>query len=310
MVNEKLPVFILTGFLGSGKTTVLLHLLQKCKEEGLRPGIVLNELGSVNVETHFFENERLVEVLDGCICCSVKEELKNEIRFFLKEENRVDILFIEGTGVADPKEILDAFVSPELIKFFDVHSIISVIDASRYLEYNSLFSSSREIKQMLHSQITNSTLLLLNKTDAVSSVIKEKVLKKLEKQTEGKIEIIETQFGVADLKRVLSQRMIDGREENDGTDSPTHKNHLFRSVKITDFSYEMDKKSLEDKLSLISGHVIRAKGIITAKKERWHFQYASRSLSFQPYTGTAEDCIVLIGTKLPVTTIKEIFNVR
>ncbi|MFC0189508.1 CobW family GTP-binding protein [Fictibacillus aquaticus] len=306
MLNEKLPVYVLTGFLGSGKTTALLHILKNCKKRGLRPGILLNELGSVNVETHLFENEKLVEVLDGCVCCTVKEDFKKELGYFLKSENKVDLLFIEGTGVADPGEIVDAVASPELFDYFEVCSVISVVDASRYLEYNSMFSSSKEIRKMLSGQIENSTLILLNKTDGISAPKKEKILKKLKKQTEGRIEMIDTQFGAADIDLLLKQRMEFVQTKQYTSEHHTV-NHTFQAVKITDPEL-LNGKELERKLSQVSDSLIRAKGIITIDNERYHFQYASGSLSLQPYQNNVSDCIILIGYKLPVDQIKALFN--
>lgn len=152
--NTKIPVYVISGFLGSGKTTVLLNMLESCKEKGQQTGIILNELGEENVEGHLFEDKKVFELLNGCICCTLQEDLKETLDNLVTEmvDHPLDVLFIEGTGVANPLEIQEALLSKPYSDQFEIMSIITVLDASHYLEYQSVFSSSAEVRKLCRSK--------------------------------------------------------------------------------------------------------------------------------------------------------------
>lgn len=162
MQNKKIPVYILTGFLGSGKTTLLRRLLEMCDNRGWNPGVILNELGEINVEKDLFEHKHMLELLNGCICCTIKDGLTRELSHFLKstdgQQQKLDMLFIEGTGVANPLEIVEALTHPSLMDYVEIKSIISIVDASKYLNYQSRFASTKEIREILRAQILHSTI--------------------------------------------------------------------------------------------------------------------------------------------------------
>lgn len=109
----KIPVIILSGFLGSGKTTLLLSLLKESKRRGLNPGVIMNELGAKDVDGYILQESTgtsVEKLLDGCICCSRKEELPRSLTALLVR--RPDIIYIELTGVADPDEIAKSLLAP------------------------------------------------------------------------------------------------------------------------------------------------------------------------------------------------------
>src|SRR3954469_4555658 len=137
---KKIPVYMISGFLGSGKTTVLLNMVKECERNNKRPGIILNELGEVNVESYLFKNQHVKELLNGCICCTIQDDLKETLNQFIEEikRNNIDVLFIEGTGVANPLEIEEALISPEYLDCFELNSSISLVDVSHYLECQSI----------------------------------------------------------------------------------------------------------------------------------------------------------------------------
>lgn len=104
---KKIPVVIVSGFLGSVKTTFLQFMIEQCIESKLKPGVVLNELSEENVEDHLFNGNPLYEILGGCICCTLKSSLKKVFEELLIKQSQtpIDILFIEGTGVAKSPRI-------------------------------------------------------------------------------------------------------------------------------------------------------------------------------------------------------------
>lgn len=174
---KKIPVYTISGFLGSGKTTLLVKMADELKNRGQKVGIILNELGDENVEKHLFKDQQVHELLNGCICCTIQDDLVTTLKAF-KAEQSVDVLLIEGTGVANPLEIKDVLLSPALFDDYELLSMIGIVDASHYLDYQSMFSSSKEIRSLLKEQIISSDLLILNKIDLARDKDLEKVKKK------------------------------------------------------------------------------------------------------------------------------------
>ncbi|SDN00994.1 GTPase, G3E family [Fictibacillus solisalsi] len=319
-IHKKIPTYILSGFLGSGKTTVLLKMLADFKTRSLKPGIVLNELGQVNVEGHLFKGEKMLEMLDGCICCTIQDDLREELQFFLQEENQVDVLLIEGTGVANPKEILEALTDPRLHNGFETQSVISLADASKFLEYQSIFSSSREIREMLNEQMSSATLILLNKMDLIQEKSKDKIYKKLRKLVKGDVEIMETVYGNIPLDKLLKQRMstvsVSLRKQEEyyphthehHTDH--HHEHPFKAVKIEDIP-PVERIRFEKWLKKLPESVLRAKGMVqlASPSGLYQFQFASKEVEMERMEDQeCSTCLILIGYNMPVDDLQTSFQ--
>lgn len=312
--QKKIPTYILSGFLGSGKTTVLLKMLAEFKSRGLKPGIVLNELGQVNVEGHMFKGEKMLEMLDGCICCTIQDDLREELKFFLKEENAVDVLLIEGTGVANPKEILEALTDPRLQDGFETQSIISLVDASKFLEYQSIFSSSRDVREMLNEQLTSATLILLNKVDLINEKAKDKVYKKLNKTLKAEVEIIETVYGEVKLEELLKKRMstvaVSLNKEVQTEHGHHHHEHPFKAFKIEDFPV-IERIRFERWLKKLPDSVLRGKGMVSLASPTglYQFQFASKEIEMERMEDQdCRTCLILIGYNMPIKEIRESFE--
>ena len=208
VLMKKIPVYIISGFLGSGKTTVLLNMIKECERNQKSPGIILNELGEVNVEGDLFKNQLVKELLNGCICCTIQDDLKETLHQFTEEiqRNNIDVLFIEGTGVANPQEIEEALMSPEFLDYFELNSIISLVDASHYLEYQSYFSSTPEVRKLLKEQISSATMVLLNKTDLVKGKSLTKIEQKIKENVKSAVPNFKTTFGDISIKELFLKR--------------------------------------------------------------------------------------------------------
>ncbi|WP_438432625.1 CobW family GTP-binding protein [Gorillibacterium sp. sgz500922] len=180
-----LPVLILSGFLGSGKTTLLLRLLEASHVRGLRPGILMNELGKRDVDSEILRENgdpAVSRLLDGCVCCSKKSELAAGLDTLIR--TKPDLLLIELTGVANPEEVADALTEPGLLGKVRIRQIVTLLDAEHLLEYNSVFSADKELVRTLRRQIEVADRIVVNKTDLVSPAVLAKIAKTVRRLNE------------------------------------------------------------------------------------------------------------------------------
>ncbi|AET60635.1 GTPase (G3E family) protein [Paenibacillus terrae HPL-003] len=180
---NKVPVILISGFLGSGKTTLLLRLLAYTRQLPLRPAVLMNEMGEYDVDGAIISEEMpdvsVEGLLEGCICCSKRNELAGALHTLLSQEP--DLIFMETTGVANPEQVLEELRSPLLAdRLYLVHSI-SVVDAELFHEYNSRFTADKELVRTLHGQLRTADFIVVNKTDAASSREVTKVVKSIRK---------------------------------------------------------------------------------------------------------------------------------
>ena len=161
-IMGKAEVYLLSGFLGSGKTTLLKHLLQQEKRRDRKVAVLMNELGRVSIDSDAVaEDVPLKELLDGCICCTIQDQLESQIQGLLTEA-KPEVIYIEATGAAHPVEVLDGVISPLFADNLECKGIITVIDGKQWLNRRSL---SPQIQQLLIEQVKYANLLLINKTD-------------------------------------------------------------------------------------------------------------------------------------------------
>lgn len=306
------PVYVIGGFLGSGKTTVLQNMIAMCKSRNLRPVILLNEIGQKNVEKELFGDEEVVELLDGCICCTIQDDLRDTLNGLMEKKELFDIVLIEGTGVANPMDIQEVLVSSAMRPHFDLLSVIIVIDASRYLDYQSVFSSSSEVRKLLQEQIICGSLLVVNKVDALSSVELRKVRKKLDKVVVSHQEQVECSFGNVD-EHTLFQRRIDRAHYENSEQVRTHKPHRHSIIQVICFEDfpALDQRAFENWMKQLPEGVLRGKGYCRFQHSNRvvSFQYASTKLIYRELEeNRALSTIVLIGIELNIQQIKDQFE--
>ncbi|BDA68676.1 hypothetical protein RIVM261_018920 [Rivularia sp. IAM M-261] len=199
-----MPVTIITGFLGSGKTTLLNQILQN--KQDMKVAVLVNEFGDINIDSQLLVSmdEDMVELSNGCICCTINDGLVDAVYRVLEREDRIDYMVIETTGVADPLPIVLTFLGTELRDLTNLDSILTVVDAESFDKTH--FESEAALKQ-----ITYGDIVLLNKTDLVS----EDKLVELETFIRNKkdtAKILRTQYGKVALPLILGVELTPNDE--------------------------------------------------------------------------------------------------
>lgn len=230
-MQKKLPVTVLSGFLGAGKTSLLNHLLHN--KAGLKVAVIVNDMSEVNIDAGLVAREqtlsrteeKLVEMSNGCICCTLREDLMVEVEK-LARENRFDYLLIESTGISEPIPVAQTFTfkdeenNIDLSQFAYIDAMVTVVDAFNF--FNDFGSAekladraltddaadTRTIVNLLTDQIEFADILVLNKVDMVDAETLGILRAALKKLNPG-ARILEARFGQVDPAQLLQTGLFD-----------------------------------------------------------------------------------------------------
>lgn len=285
-------VYLFSGFLGSGKTSMLTDVIRQLKEKGLKPAVIMNELGKLPFDSQAVEEDvPLKEMLEGCICCSGSEKTEAQIQSLLAD-SQFDVLIIETTGAAHPVEALDAVYSPLFAEQLNIKGIVTVADSRLWLDRESL---TPQVRSLFLEQIRHAHLLLANKMDLLTEVEQAKVVFEMQNVNTNAF-ILQTTNGRVPLnllEKLQASAQISKRDIN----SAKLGSHLHLSSRLIELKSSFSQEQFEQWVRSLPNTIYRMKGYvpIAGVKNPMLFQYAYGLVQWMPEYIQMPSKIVMIG---------------
>jgi len=230
-VDKRLPVTVLSGFLGAGKTSLLNHILNN--RQNKRVAVIVNDMSEINIDAELIRQggadlsrreEKLVELTNGCICCTLRDDLLTEVRR-LAEENRFDYLLIESTGISEPLPVAATFdwrdeMGVSLSDLVRLDTMVTVVDASSLLHHYSSqdflrdhgetsgAGDERTLVDLMVEQIEFANIIILNKI-SLTDMLNRDLARKIIRSLNADAQIIETDFGQVEPSMILNTDLFD-----------------------------------------------------------------------------------------------------
>ncbi|HEY9903631.1 MAG TPA: GTP-binding protein [Candidatus Sericytochromatia bacterium] len=337
--KQGLPVTIITGFLGSGKTTLLNHILTN--QQGLKTAVLVNEFGEIGIDNELIvtTGEDMVELNNGCVCCTINNDLVEAVYKVLEREDKVDYLVVETTGLADPLPVALTFLGTELRDLTRLDSIVTLVDCENFSL--DLFNS-----EAAHSQIAYGDIIVLNKIDLVDEADVDALEVRIRDMKAG-ARILRTTKSQVPLPLILSVGLFESDKyfETEASDHPHdhhdhdhdcghdhhdhdhdcghdhhhhdhdhhHHSHHLENDGFTSLSFESDKPFAIRQFQYfldnqLPENVFRAKGILwfneSQNRHIFHLSGKRFTIEDDEWKGAPKTQLVLIGQNLDHETLR------
>ncbi|MFT9600077.1 CobW family GTP-binding protein [Mesobacillus sp.] len=265
---KKAEVYILSGFLGTGKTTLLKQILLHEKNSGRNIAVMMNELGRVSIDSDAVDTDiPLKELLGGCICCTIQDKLESQLQGLLFDHD-LDAIYIETTGAAHPVEVLDAVLSPLFADKLAIKGIITTVDGQQWLNRQSL---DPHVHQLLLEQVKHADLIIVNKSDLLNESEQAKISMDIQGlNTQAKC-ILST-YSKVPIK-LLEGLAYTGKAKSAGA-------HVQADLRLSTFVHQfqgaVSQKDFEDFLRSLPDSIYRIKGYVLFDHSQYPdlFQYS------------------------------------
>jgi cobalamin biosynthesis protein CobW len=293
MQTRKIPVTVVTGFLGSGKTTLMRHILSHAN--GLRIAVIVNEFGELGIDGEILKgcgigcedeagsSERnLYELANGCLCCTVQEEFYPVMEQLLDRRQQIDHVLIETSGLALPKPLVQAFNWPSIRNAFTVDAVVTVVDgpaaaAGQFAANPQAVDEQRKadpnldhespLHELFEDQLASADLVILNKTDLIDEAQQQAVTALIRGEIPAEVKIVPAQQGQLDLHALLglesaSEDTIHLRHDHHGSaEDADHHHDEFDSLVVEAARVESREQVIAALQGLVERHTIyRVKG--------------------------------------------------
>lgn len=279
------PILLVTGFLGAGKTTLINNLLQG--DHGLRIAAIVNDFGSINIDAALLDGaaEGVIGLKNGCICCSLQGDLLRTIKTVLRQDPLPQLIVIEASGVADPAGIVQSLIDPVIWHQARLETIACVIDAPDV--------AARDDDPLWRAQVVGSDLICLAKTDGMSKDALNALTYRF--NVLGKSQV----FDLADPLPITAM-MLEGHEKQRQTTGAPLRDDRF-VYREWQFEGRVNMQAFQQIMEELAPTLLRAKGLLAFKgqEHRLLFQLTgTRATLARGPKGDAQDCqLVLIGDR-------------
>ena len=295
----KIDSYILTGFLGAGKTTILNELLKLFPHN---TGIIENEFGSVNIDGSLIDGKfnEIYELTNGCICCSLDNELYTTLHQIVKNNHSIQNLFIETTGIADVGNIASLFKKQDVSEYYKLKSIICVVDCEQILD------QINEVNEITR-QIISSDLIILNKVNDKTELIIKKI------QTINPFAfIVDTKTNLFDIKWLevehSSKKLFYRTVISEGNNHSIH-SVLYQSEFL--FNIEKLRECLQSLIIMYYHQIFRIKGYVIGDNNQMYLVQSTGQtiyISLPPNNVKEVNNIVFIGKNIELKTVERILK--
>lgn len=288
-------VYLFSGFLGSGKTSMLTDVIRQLKEQGIKPAVIMNELGKLPFDSQAVDDDvPLKEMLEGCICCSGAEKTEAQIQSLLHDQ-QFDVLIIETTGAAHPVEALDAVYSPIFADQLNIKGIVTVADSKLWLDRASL---TPQVRSLFMEQIRHAHLLLANKMDLLTESEQAQVVFELQGYNPNAF-ILQTTNGRVPLKLLQNMQSTERINKDEIVSARIGKSFNLGS-RLIEFNESFTQEQFEDWVRSLPDTVYRMKGYVPIEgvKNPMLFQYAYGMVQWLPEYVKMPANLVIIGENI------------